>query len=121
MCIRDRVCFDKHKCEIVLTNLLINALKHSPENSEIIIRTEFLSAQFVRISVVDRGCGLKQVDPQKLFTRFYQGRGEHTGKGIGLSYSRILVELHGGPIGAEDNEESGATFFFDLPLQPRCV
>lgn len=112
------VCFDKDKCEIVLTNLLINALKHSPENSEIIIRTEFLSAQFVRISVVDRGCGLKQVDPQKLFTRFYQGRGEHTGTGIGLSYSRILVELHGGQIGAEDNEESGATFFFDLPLQP---
>lgn len=114
------VCFDKEKCEIILTNLLINALKHSPENSEIVIRTELLAAsQGVRISVIDQGCGLKQVDLQKLFTRFYQGSGERTGTGIGLSYSKILVELHGGRIGAKDNETEGATFFFELPLQTR--
>lgn len=112
------VCFDKEKCEIVLTNLLVNALKHSPVKSEVIIRTELLSEQTVRISIIDQGCGLKGVDPQKLFTRFYQGSGERTGTGIGLSYSRILVELHGGKIGAKDNESAGATFFFELPLQP---
>ena len=110
--------FDREKCEIILTNLLINALKHSPEDSEIIIRTELLpDSQRVRVSVIDQGCGLKQVDPQKLFIRFYQGNGERTGTGIGLSYSKILVELHGGKIGAKDNETEGATFFFELPLQ----
>ncbi len=112
------VCFDKDKCEIILTNLLINALKHSPENSNIIVQTELLpESPSVRISVIDQGCGLKQVDPQKLFTRFYQGADEHTGTGIGLSYSKILVELHGGTIGAKDNEDIGATFYFELPLQ----
>ena len=112
------ISFDKDKCEIILTNLLINALKHSPEDTAVVVQTELLAdREFVRISIIDRGCGLKQVDLQKLFTRFYQGDGERTGTGIGLSYSRILVELHGGKIGAKDNETGGATFFFELPLR----
>ena len=70
------VSFDKDKCEIILSNLLINALKHSPKDTEIIIKSELLSAKKkVRISITDQGCGLQQVDTQKLFTRFYQGTG----------------------------------------------
>lgn len=112
----DMVSFDKDKCEIILSNLLINALKHSPKDTEIIIKSELLSAKKkVRISITDQGCGLQQVDTQKLFTRFYQGTGEQSGTGIGLSYSKILVELHGGSIGARNNHEAGATFFFELP------
>ena len=114
----DTVSFDKDKCEIILSNLLINALKHSPLDTEITIMSELLSKRnSVRISIIDRGNGLKQVNTQKLFTRFYQGTGEQSGTGIGLSYSRILVELHGGSIGARDNQEAGATFFFELPLR----
>lgn len=112
------VSFDREKCEIILTNLLINALKHSPEGGDILIQTELLpDEQLVRVSVSDQGCGLKQVNIHKLFTRFYQGSGERNGTGIGLSYSKILAELHGGSIGAKDNETVGATFFFELPLQ----
>lgn len=112
------VSFDREKCEIILTNLLINALKHSPEGGEILIQTELLpDEQQVRVSVADQGCGLKQVNIHKLFTRFYQGSGERNGTGIGLSYSKILAELHGGSIGARDNDTAGATFFFELPLQ----
>lgn len=114
----DTVSFDKDKCEIILSNLLINALKHSPQDAEIIITSELLSeGNRVRISIIDQGNGLKQVNTQKLFTRFYQGTGEQSGTGIGLSYSKILVELHGGAIGAQDNQEAGATFFFELPLR----
>lgn len=114
----DTVSFDKDKCEIILSNLLINALKHSPQDTEIIITSELLSeGNRVRISIIDQGNGLKQVNTQKLFTRFYQGTGEQSGTGIGLSYSKILVELHGGSIGAQDNQEAGATFFFELPLR----
>lgn len=115
----EEVSFDRDKCEIILTNLLINALKHSPEGTGITIITKLLSEeQRVRISVSDQGCGLQQVDVNKLFTRFYQGNGEQrNGSGIGLSYSKILAELHGGNIGARDNETVGATFFFELPLQ----
>lgn len=112
------VSFDREKCEIILTNLLINALKHSPEGGEILIQTQLLpDEQSVRVSVADQGCGLKQVNIHKLFTRFYQGSGERNGTGIGLSYSKILAELHGGSIGAKDNDTAGATFFFELPLQ----
>lgn len=112
------VSFDGDKCEIILTNLLINALKHSPEGTAILICTELLTKeQRVRISVSDQGCGLGQVDRDKLFTRFYQGNGERNGTGIGLSYSKILAELHGGSIGARDNDAAGAVFFFELPLR----
>lgn len=112
------VSFDKDKCEIILTNLLINALKHSPESTRIMIRTELVPDEHrVRISVSDQGSGLGQVDINKLFTRFYQGNGERNGTGIGLSYSKILAELHGGNIGARENDAAGATFFFELPLQ----
>lgn len=116
----ETVSFDKDKCEIILSNLLINALKHSPQETEITITSELLPDKgSVRISIIDQGSGLQQVNTQRLFTRFYQGTGEQSGTGIGLSYSKILVELHGGSIGARDNQEAGATFFFELPLKQK--
>lgn len=116
----ETVSFDKDKCEIILSNLLINALKHSPQDTEITITSELLVDKgSVRISIIDQGSGLQQVNTQRLFTRFYQGTGEQSGTGIGLSYSKILVELHGGSIGARDNQEAGATFFFELPLKQK--
>lgn len=116
----ETVSFDKDKCEIILSNLLINALKHSPQDTEITITSELLPDKgSVRISIIDQGSGLQQVNTQRLFTRFYQGTGEQSGTGIGLSYSKILVELHGGSIGARDNQEAGATFFFELPLKQK--
>ena len=116
----ETVSFDKDKCEIILSNLLINALKHSPQDTEITITSELLPGKgSVRISIIDQGSGLQQVNTQRLFTRFYQGTGEQSGTGIGLSYSKILVELHGGSIGARDNQEAGATFFFELPLKQK--
>lgn len=116
-----RISFDKDKCEIILSNLLINALKHSPEHSEVTIGSQLYPEESkVRISVTDQGCGLAQVDTQKLFTRFYQGNNEQSGSGIGLSYSKILAELHGGSIGATDNiHTKGATFFFELPINQK--
>ncbi len=114
----EQVSFDTSKCEIVLSNLLANALKHSPQHSSITVSSELLpGGKEVRVSVSDQGCGLQQVDMQKLFTRFYQGTGEQGGTGIGLSYSKILVEQHGGSIGVRNNPDAGATFFFDLPLK----
>lgn len=113
------VSFDENKCETILTNLLINALKFSSSDTEIQIVSQLdIMAQKLRISVIDQGCGLKDVDINKLFTRFYQGNDAVNGSGIGLSYSKILVELHGGTINAKDNgAPPGATFFIELPLR----
>ncbi len=112
-----RVAFDKEKCIVILSNLLMNAIKHSPAKSPVRVRTERTEdGQYIRISVSDQGVGLKNVDPDKLFVRFYQGNSEQGGSGIGLSYSKILVELHKGKIGAYNNPDKGATFYFELPL-----
>lgn len=113
------LCFDKEKCTTILTNLLINALKYTPDESTISISTRLSEGKRVRISISDQGPGLKDVDTNNLFVRFYQGNNSRPGTGIGLSYSKILVEQHGGNIGAYDNKNfgsPGATFWFELPL-----
>lgn len=113
------LCFDKEKCTTILTNLLINALKYTPDESTISISTRLSEDKRVRISISDQGPGLKDVDTNNLFVRFYQSNNSRPGTGIGLSYSKILVEQHGGNIGAYDNKNfgsPGATFWFELPL-----
>lgn len=112
------VSFDKEKGEIVLTNLLMNALKHSPQESVITLHTELLAdKRWVRIAVSDQGKGLQHIDSNRLFTRFYQGDGETHGTGIGLSFAKILVEQHQGIMGAVNNPDKGATFYFEIPLK----
>ena len=82
----DKLCFDKEKCTTILTNLLINALKYSPDNSQITVSVNSSNEKgYVRISVSDQGSGLKEVDINSLFTRFYQGNNNRPGTGIGLS------------------------------------
>ena len=70
----------------------------------------------VRISITDQGCGLQQVD-RSSSPVFIRGHGRTERNGHRLVLPKILVELHGGSIGARDNSESGATFFFELPLK----
>lgn len=107
---------DVQKCDIVLMNILINAIKHSSAGDVISIRTRLLDNGMIRTSVSDQGPGLgKDVDPEKLFLRFYQSANEKYGSGIGLSYSKILVEMHGGEIGVYNNPDKGATFWWDIP------
>ena len=117
------ISFDKEKMEVVITNLLVNALKHSECGSEILIKSEYLPDENnIKVSVVDSGCGLEGINIDKLFTRFYQGSNEKHGTGIGLSYSKVLVELHKGSIGAMNNiDKAGATFFFKLPKNLRTT
>lgn len=109
--------FDEERHIIILTNLIVNAFKHSPQDSFITLRTELTKdKQSVRISVIDQGPGLQGVDTEKLFTRFYQGENEKNGSGIGLSYSKILVEMHKGQIGVYNNPDKGACFWYELPV-----
>ncbi|WP_298551779.1 two-component regulator propeller domain-containing protein [uncultured Parabacteroides sp.] len=112
--------FDVSKCEIVLSNLLMNALKFSEPNTVVVLSTR-RKPDYVRISLSDEGLGLDHVEIDRLFTRFYQGEHDRKGSGIGLSYARMLVEMHGGNIGAQANEGRGATFFFELPLENTSV
>lgn len=109
------ISFDKPKCEIVLSNLLMNALKFTFSDTEVTVSTQVIE-DIVRIMVKDQGIGLNNVDTRKLFTPFYQGDHDQHGSGIGLSYAKALVEIHGGKIGAFSNEDRGASFYFELPV-----
>jgi Signal transduction histidine kinase len=111
-----KLSFDEWKCQIVLSNLLINAIKFSPNGAWIKVTTSIIGNK-IRTSVSDEGIGLKDVDISNLFSRFYQGDHNIIGSGIGLSYAKQLITAHGGEIGAFNNKLKGATFFFDLPLK----
>lgn len=110
----ENVFMDEWKCQIVLSNLLMNALKFSESNTQITIST-ILKEEMVRLEVSDQGIGLQNEDIGKLFDRFYQGKHNKIGTGIGLSYSKTLIEKHRGNIGAYNNIDRGATFYFEIP------
>lgn len=108
----DSMYFDHSQCEIIINNLLTNAYKFSEENSTVTVSTYLEgNGSRIRITVKDEGTGLQKEDIANLFTRFYQGKHSLQGSGIGLSYAKQLVEMHGGIIGAQNNETKGATFF----------
>ena len=114
--------FDRSQCEIVVNNLLTNAYKFSEENSTVTVSTYLEgNGSRVRVTIKDEGIGLQEEDIANLFTRFYQGKHSFQGNGIGLSYAKQLVEMHGGIIGAQNNETKGATFFFTLPYRQEAA
>ncbi|WP_288360090.1 two-component regulator propeller domain-containing protein [uncultured Bacteroides sp.] len=109
--------FDNNKCEFVLSNFLMNALKFSEEGTITTIRTSLSpDNKWVRVSVVDQGMGLSMIETDSLFSSFYQGHHNKGGTGIGLAYAKNLIAFHQGRIGAINNQEQGATFYFDLPV-----
>lgn len=114
--------FDRSQCEIIINNLLTNAYKFSEENSTVSVSTHLEgNGSRIRVKIKDEGIGLQEEDISRLFTRFYQGKHSIQGAGIGLSYSKQLVEMHGGIIGAKNNDDKGATFFFTLPYRQEAA
>jgi two-component system, OmpR family, sensor histidine kinase KdpD len=102
----------------VLVNLLENALKFSPPESEINIGVR-VDRAFLRIEVEDRGHGIPEQDLERVFDKFYQvpipeGRG---GTGLGLSICKGIVEAHGGQIRAKNNTGRGFSVIIKLPLK----
>lgn len=113
----EKVPFDKNKCEFVLSNFLMNALKFSEPGTTTTVTTSLsLQKDWVSVSVEDEGIGLAMVDTDALFTRFYQGNHDKGGSGIGLSYAKSLITYHNGRIGAQNAAGGGAVFYFELPL-----
>ncbi|NDV59418.1 hybrid sensor histidine kinase/response regulator transcription factor [Bacteroides sp. 519] len=118
----ETVSFDTAQCEIIVSNLLMNAYKFSYPNSTVIVSTKLQeNGSFVYVEVRDEGIGIANEKIDELFTRFQQGHHTIQGTGIGLSYAKQLVEMHGGKIGAMNNKDKGATFYFTLPYQQNAT
>ncbi|HSO84489.1 PAS domain S-box protein [Thiocapsa sp.] len=108
---------DAVEIEQVLINLLINgmeAMREIPSTCRRLgVTIERVGADQVRVAVSDRGVGLDQTDPSRLFDPFYTTK--EGGTGIGLSMSRTIVESYGGRIWAKPRPGGGAVFTFTLP------
>jgi PAS domain S-box-containing protein len=109
---------DHEQLERVLTNLLTNALKYSPPDSEVTIHLR-QAGEEVFTSVVDRGVGIRLEEMPRLFEQYYRGeagRERRESLGLGLYIAKRLVEAHGGRLWVESEEGKGSAFSFSLPV-----
>jgi signal transduction histidine kinase len=105
----------------VLTNLVSNAIKHTPGGGTVTIEAGPASADSVVVRVTDTGPGIPEADAAHVFDRFYQtdiGR-SRGGTGLGLAFCKLAVELHGGKIGVANGGEPGAIVEFTIPSAAR--
>jgi signal transduction histidine kinase len=113
--------------EQVVTNLVENAIKYSPESGVVEIEVSRESSNVVLLSVTDNGIGIPVERRDKLFDRYYRAHADshQSGLGLGLYISRQIVDLHGGEIRAEFPDEGGTRFVVELPapveIPPRPV
>ncbi len=110
---------DEDKLNLILQNLLKNALTFTNRGGNVVVRAERFK-DHIKISVQDDGIGIPQKDLHRIFDRFYQVeshlRRHHGGLGLGLAVARDMVELHGGRIWVESLEGRGSTFSFLIPV-----
>jgi len=108
---------DRDKIGNVISNLLSNAHKYSPNETNIEVNCEITDAEVI-VSIKDEGIGISQDDAKKLFERYYRVQGNHSisGFGIGLYLSAEIIERHKGRIWVESALGQGSIFYFSLPL-----
>jgi len=110
---------DEERIIRVLTNLLANAVKFSPDNSKIVVSTTRVRDEIL-FEVMDQGRGMPADEQDKIFERYHQvdssDEAEKKGSGLGLTICKALIEAHRGTIGATSKEGEGSTFWFRIPL-----
>lgn len=105
--------------EQVLGNLLENAARYAPPGTQVTVRAS-AAAETVLVEVLDQGPGLQPGTEKEIFRRFVRHRppNDRQGTGLGLAICEAVVRLHHGEIGATNRSESGARFWFTVPLAP---
>ena len=109
---------DPDKLTQVLTNLVQNACKFTPEGGEVRLEIGSGETGFIRICVADTGCGIPPEETAHVFDKFYRGsssKGEARGAGLGLAIAKHFVELHQGRIWVESTPGEGSRFFLTIP------
>lgn len=115
------MCFDRDKVAKILNNLLSNAFKYTPSGGKVRVelsQTVCDDRRFVRMEVVDTGCGISPENQKRVFDRFFRSADQKTtnvGSGIGLNMVAEYVKLHQGKISLESKEGEGSRFIVELP------
>lgn len=111
----DAVLVDRTRFVQVLSNLVGNAIKFTPDGGAITVRARH-DADSVRLEVEDNGPGIPPETADAVFERFWQGdASDPRGAGLGLAIAKRIVEAHGGRIGFTSPPAGGTTFYFTLP------
>ena len=116
----ESVWLDEVKIRQALVNLIVNAIKYSPEGGEVKVQTRAIESA-VLVEVSDAGPGVPTGTDSQIFALFGQGLRPSTkstsGLGIGLHLVKRIVELHGGDVGVDSNPDQGSTFWIRIPEQ----
>ncbi len=108
--------YDRDKLEKIVTNLLGNAFKYTPEKGTVSLIVE-MDEKRLRIAVEDSGAGIAKKELDKVFDRFYQAEGnEDKGSGIGLALVKELTDLYRGQISVSSDPGKGSRFKVSLPI-----
>ncbi len=108
-----RVVGDKSRLDRILTNLIENAFRYSPQDSTVTVNLE-QQEEYILVSVEDQGSGVPEEIADTLFQKFTQGKKKSGKSGLGLYFSKITVERWGGEIGFTPRESGGSRFWFSL-------
>lgn len=113
---------DRTRLTQILTNLVSNANKYTPEGGAIVVQA-ICQHDLIEVKVQDNGLGMTPEDQEKLFSKFFRSADdkvrEAPGTGLGLSITKNLVELQGGKIWFESEFRSGTAFHFTVPISNR--
>jgi PAS domain S-box-containing protein len=108
---------DSERIDQVLVNMLINAIKYSPECGDIIVEGHKNDDKII-VSIKDNGIGIPHEDLENIFSRYYRVSGlasTFKGTGIGLFVASEIIKQHGGSIWAESKLGGGSVFYFSIP------
>jgi len=115
--------FDRAQIILVLTNLISNAVKFTPEKGRVSVGIQHLNEELI-ITVSDTGMGIPKEALPKIFGRFYRVKRhgkQIQGTGLGLAIVHKIVMMHGGRIDVESEVDRGTTFTVFLPLEPKFL
>lgn len=111
---------DELRITQVIYNLVNNAITYTGEDKTVKIRQTVIDDK-VKIEVIDSGDGIKEEEIKYIWERYYKAKGNHKrahiGTGLGLAIVKNVLTLHKAEFGAKNNDDKGATFWFELPSE----